>query len=131
MCLGIRLLDCCKLAINLKKWQWRHNLLTWPHRKFFWRCFASFVRFSYWSKFMSISLLVLESWQFFYKGVTTNLETGNTPVWICPISGDWGMLVVPNLARRFLMKCYWMLQNARVTVFTISELLRENIRVNS
>ena len=24
------------------------------------------------------------------------------------------------------MKCYWMLQNPRVTAFTISELLREN-----
>ena len=24
-----------------------------------------------------------------------------------------------------LIKCYWMLQNARVTAFTISELLRE------
>ena len=25
-----------------------------------------------------------------------------------------------------LVKCYWMLQNARVTAFTVSELLREN-----
>ena len=24
------------------------------------------------------------------------------------------------------MKCYWMLQNAKVTAFTVSELLREN-----
>ena len=32
----------------------------------------------------------------------------------------------PNFARMFLMKFYWMLQNARVTDFTISELLREN-----
>ena len=24
------------------------------------------------------------------------------------------------------MKCYWMLQNSRVTVFTVCELLREN-----
>ena len=26
----------------------------------------------------------------------------------------------------YLIKCYWILQNARVTAFTISELLREN-----
>ena len=30
------------------------------------------------------------------------------------------------MARTFLTKCYWILQNARVTAFTISELLREN-----
>ena len=27
-----------------------------------------------------------------------------------------------------VMECYWMLQNARVTAFTISDLLRENQR---
>ena len=35
-------------------------------------------------------------------------------------------LGTPNLARMFLMKCYCMLQNAKVTDFTISESLREN-----
>ena len=43
-----------------------------------------------------------------------------------PISGDWGKLGKTNLARVFLMKWYLMLQNARVTVLTVSELLREN-----
>ena len=43
-----------------------------------------------------------------------------------PISGDWGKLGIPNLARVSLIKCYWMLQNARLTAFTVSELLREN-----
>ena len=43
-----------------------------------------------------------------------------------PISGDWGKLEITNLAREFLMKWYLMLQNARVTVLTVSELLREN-----
>ena len=42
------------------------------------------------------------------------------------ISGDWGKLGIPNLLRMSLMKCYWMLQNARFTAFTVSELLREN-----
>ena len=44
----------------------------------------------------------------------------------CPISRDWGELEIPNLARMFLMKCYWMLQNARVTASNLSELLSEN-----
>ena len=29
----------------------RHNFLTWHHRQFFWRCFVSLLKFSYWSKF--------------------------------------------------------------------------------
>ena len=33
---------------------------------------------------------------------------------------------MPNVARMPLIKCYRMLQNARVTVFTVSELIREN-----
>ena len=28
-----------------------------------------------------------------------------------------------------LIKCYWMLQNVRVTAFTVSELIRENQKV--
>ena len=46
----------------------------------------------------------------------------------CPISGDWGELGIRNLARIFLIKCYWMLQNARVTPLTVSESLRKNQR---
>ena len=40
------------------------------------------------------------------------------PSEFCPIYGDWSKLGIPNLAR--------MLQNARVTAFIVSELLREN-----
>ena len=52
-----------------------------------------------------------------------------SPSEFCPTSGDWGKLGVPNLALMPLMKCYWMLQNTRVTVFTIPELLRETNKV--
>ena len=38
----------------------------------------------------------------------------------------FGKLGIPNLARMFLMKSYSMLQNSRVTAFTVSKLLREN-----
>ena len=41
-------------------------------------------------------------------------------------AGDWGELWTPNLAQMFLIEFYGMLQNFRVTVFTIFELLREN-----
>ena len=47
------------------------------------------------------------------------------PSEFCPISGDWGELWIPNLPRMSL-ECYWMLQNSRVTAFTVFELLREN-----
>ena len=56
---------------------------------------------------------------FFYKGLTRNPEIGNK--W-----GEWADLWIPNLARMSLIECYWMLQNSRVTVFTIFEWLRGN-----
>ena len=77
--------------------------------------------------FMSISSLVLELWQFtFIRDWPEIRKSEIPPSEFCPISGDWGKLGIPNLARMSLMKCYWMLQNARVTAFTVSELLREN-----
>ena len=48
------------------------------------------------------------------------------PSEFCPISGDWENLEIPNLAQTSLIKCFQTLQNARVTAFTVSELLREN-----
>ena len=42
------------------------------------------------------------------------------------MSGDWGELGIPNLARTSLPKCYRMLQNSRVTTLSVSELLRKN-----
>ena len=42
------------------------------------------------------------------------------------MSEDWRKLGIPSLARMFLMKTYHMLENARVTAFTVSELFREN-----
>ena len=73
--------DCSKLAINQKKDNhvtiWLHDIIV----NFFWYYLVSLVKFSYWSQFhfniitgsgvMSI---------FFCKGLTRNLEIGNTPV---------------------------------------------------
>ena len=48
------------------------------------------------------------------------------PSEFCPISGGWGKLGVPNLTGMFLINSYLMLENARFTAFTVSQLLREN-----
>ena len=63
---------------------------------------------------------------FIYKGLTKNLEIRNTLSEFCPISRDCGELGIPNLAQMSLIKSYSILQNPRVTAFTVSELLREN-----
>ena len=77
--------------------------------------------------FMSISSLVLELWQFpFTRDWPENRKSKIPPSAFCPISGDWGKLGIPNLVRMSLIKYYWMLQNARVTAFSVSGLLREN-----
>ena len=93
----------------------------------YWLCFVFLVNLSYWPNF-HVNIITGSGVVtiFFYKGLTRNLENGNTPFEFCPISGDWGELGVPNLARTSPIKCYWILQSARVTPFTVSELLRKN-----
>ena len=104
-----------------KKWQWRHNFPTWNHRQFefFLCCRVSLVKFSYWSK-IHVNIITGSRVMtiFLYKGLTRNPETGNIPF--------WDTLGIPNLAWMSLMKCYWILQNARVAALTVFELLREN-----
>ena len=122
---GIRPPDCSKLAKNPKNDNdvtiFRHDVNV----KFFWRCFVSLVKFSYWSKFhvniiTGSGIITI----FFCKELARNPEIGNTPVWVLP--KIWRQVWIPNLARMFLIECYLMLQNAMVTAFTIFELLREN-----
>ena len=69
----------------------------------------------------------MELWQFAFIRDWPEIRKSEIPSSeFCPISKDWGELEITNLARMSLLKCYWMLQNARVTAFIISELLREN-----
>ena len=76
---------------------------------------------------MSISSLVLELWQLsFVRDWPEIRKSEIPPSEFCPISGDWDKLWIPNLARMSLIECYLMLQNSRVTAFTIFEFLREN-----
>ena len=82
---GIRPPDCSKLAKNPKNDNdvtiFRHDVNV----KFFWRCFVSLVKFSYWSKFhvniiTGSGIITI----FFYKGLTRNPEIRNNPVWVLP-----------------------------------------------
>ena len=76
---------------------------------------------------MLISSLVLELWQFSFRSDWPEIRKSDIPLCeFSPISGDWGELGIPNLTRMSVINCYWIIQNARVTVFTFSELLREN-----
>ena len=102
---------------KLKRWQWHHNFTTWRHRQFFWRCFVSLVKFSYWSKFYIFiitgsGIMTI----FFQEGLTRNPEIGNTLVWVLPNIWRlwWITKGIANLAQTSLIKCYWMLQNASV-----------------
>ena len=94
--------------------------------------FFDIVLFLLWSlatgpSFMSILSLVLEWWPFsFIRNWPEIQKSEILPSEFCLISGDWGKLGIPNLAPMSLIKCYWMLQNARVTAFTIFDLLGEN-----
>ena len=52
---------------------------------FFWHCFVSLVKVSYWSTF-HVNIISASGIMtiFFYKGLTRNPEIGNTPVWVLP-----------------------------------------------
>ena len=110
-----------------KKWQWCCYLSTRRHRQSFWRCFVSLDKFSYWSKF-HVNIITDPGVMtiFCYKGWPEIRKLEIPPSEFFPISEDWGKLAIPNLARMSLMKCYWMLQNVKVTAFIVSKLLREN-----
>ena len=76
---------------------------------------------------MSISSPILELWQFSFIRDWSEIWKSEIPTSeFFQISGDCRELWVPNLARMSLIECYWMLQNSRVTAFTVFELLREN-----
>ena len=52
---------------------------------FFGRFFVSLVKFAYWSKFhLNIIAGSRVMINFFYEGLTRNLEIGNTPIWVLP-----------------------------------------------
>ena len=77
--------------------------------------------------FMSISSLIQELWQFsFIRGWPEIRESEILPSEFWPVSGDWGELGIPNLARMCLIESYWMLQNVMVTAFMVPKSLREN-----
>ena len=126
---GIRPPDCSKLAINRKN---GINVTTCRNDDiviFF--AVASFLLPSLVTgpSFMSILSLFLELWQSSFIRDWSEIRKSEIPLYeFSPISGDCGEFVIPNLPQMSVMKCYWMLQNARVTVtaFTVSELLREN-----
>ena len=62
--------------------------------------------------FMSISSFVLKFWQFSFTRDWLEIRKSQIlPSKFCSISGDWGKLGIPNLAKISLIKCYWMLQN--------------------
>ena len=124
---GIRPPDCSKLAKNPKNSNdvtiFRHDVIV----KFFWRCFVSLVKFSYWFK-IHVNIITGSGIMtiFFIRDWPEIRKSEIPPSEFCPISGDWGKLWIPNLARMSPIKYYWMLQNSRVTALTVFELLREN-----
>ena len=79
--------------------------------------------------FMWISWLILKLWQILFIKYWTEISKSEITLFeFCPISGDWSEIEIPkwNVERMALIKSYWIMQNASVTAFTISELLREN-----
>ena len=108
-----------RISHKLEKRQWLYNLPTWPHRPIFFDVVVLFLsRLITGPSFMSVSLLIQELWQFSFIRDWPEIRKYQIALSeFCPIFGEWGELGVPNLAQIVLMKCFWMPQNARDTVF--------------
>ena len=124
---GIRPPDCSKLAKNPKNDNdvtiFRHDVNV----KFFDVVLFLLSSLVTGPRFMSISSLFLELWPFsFIRDWPEIRKSEIPPCEFCSISGDWCELWTPSLARMSLTECYWMLQNSRVTAFTVFEFLKEN-----
>ena len=115
-----------QISHKLEKWQWNHNLPAWRHHHHFF-CFVFCFFDVIGPSFISISSLVLKLGQFTFIRDWPEIRKSGIPLSeFCPISGDWSKLGIPNMAWASLIKCYWKMQNARVTAFTFSELLTKN-----
>ena len=116
---GIRPPGCSKFAKNSKS---DNDVTIFCHDViviFFWHCFFSFVKFSYWFKFHANIITGSGIMTVFFYKAWPGIHNRKYP-------RDWGKLRIPNLAPMCLIECYWILQNARVRAFTVFELLREN-----
>ena len=79
--------------------------------------------------FMSISWLILELGQFLFIKDWPEIWKFEIPLpEFCPISEGWSELGIPDLVQMSLIKSYWMLQNAKVTTFTVFLLLRQPLK---
>ena len=89
-------------------------------------CRVSLVKFSYWSTFhvniMTSSGIITI---LIYKELTRNPEIGNTLSEFVEYL-EIGFIKDTTFGTNVSIKNYYMLQNVRITTFTISELLREN-----
>ena len=116
-----------KLAINLKKENmasvFQHVVIVifFVATLFFWPSLITG------SSLMKVSWLVLGLWQFSFIKDWQEIQKSNiTPPEFFRIPQYWGKLATANFSQMFVIKCYWVLLNARVTAFTVSEVLREN-----
>ena len=106
----------------------RRNLSTWSRRINFFNAdvfpLSSLVTGP---SFISISWLILELWQFWFKKDCREVRKSEIALsGFFPIFRDWDKLRIPNLAWMSLIKTYWIMRNARVVAFNASELLRKN-----
>ena len=105
--------------------QFTYMTMRWSSN-FFWRLFVSLLKFSHWSKF-HINIITASGvmTNYFYQGLTTNLEIGNTPVWILPNIWRLGWVRDTKSGTDVSKEMLLNAENRGVTTSTVPELLRE------
>ena len=84
---------------------------------FFWLCFVSLIKFSFWSKF-HVHIITFSGFMTisFYKGLTRNPEIGNTPVWV--FSSIWRLVQVMNAKFRTNVSNKMLLNAAKCQIYS-------------
>ena len=108
-----------QIGRKIEKRHWCPKSPKWHYRHFFDFALLLLSSLVTGPSFMSISSRFLELCQFYFLRDWPEIRKLEIPPSdFYRISGDWGKLGNPNLVGMSLIKCYWMLQNSKVTAFS-------------
>ena len=115
-----------KIGHKLEKRQWHQNLPTWSNSQTFWRCFVSFVKFSYW---FHVNIITLSGAKaiFFYKRLIRNPEIGNSTVSVWVLRNIWQLDQVRNT--KFGTNESWKIPGSHLPKYHLPITVLKNTRV--
>ena len=117
-----------KIGYKSEKWQQSHNLVMTSSLNFFDVVLFLLSVLVTGLSFMSIRVLEVSRFSFI-RDLPEIWKSEIPQSELSPISGDWAELGLPNLTQMSVMKCYLVLQNARVIALTVSKIVKLQLQL--